>query len=67
MLLGPNIKAIRNLAANTKLPVYACGGISDLDDVRRLCDFSLAGLVIGRAIYEGSIDVGAAVAAARGA
>ena len=65
MLLGPNIKAIRNLAANAELPVFACGGISDIDDVRRLHDFDLAGVVIGRAIYERSIDLAEAVALSR--
>lgn len=52
------------------LPVIASGGVTTLDDVRRLAEISrrqplLIGAIIGRAIYEGTIRVSEAVAAAR--
>jgi phosphoribosylformimino-5-aminoimidazole carboxamide ribotide isomerase len=57
LLLGPNLEAIRLLAANSRVPVVASGGVTDLDDVRRLAELNLAGIVIGRAIYEQTLDL----------
>jgi len=65
MLLGPNVEAIRALAAVSAVPVVAAGGVTDLDDVRRLAELKLAGVVIGRAIYERAIDLRDALAVAR--
>jgi len=67
LLLGPNIRAIQALAAASRVAVTAAGGVSDLDDVRRLAQLELNGIVIGRAIYEGAIVLKDALAAARGA
>lgn len=66
MLLGPNVEAIRGLAAISPIPVVAAGGVTDLDDVRRLSQLNLGGVVIGRAIYERTIDLKAAIAVATG-
>jgi phosphoribosylformimino-5-aminoimidazole carboxamide ribotide isomerase len=57
LLLGPNIEAIKLLAARSTVPVIASGGVTDLDDVRRLVALSIAGIVIGRALYERAIDL----------
>lgn len=65
-LLGPNLDAIRDLASFSRLPIIASGGVTDIDDIRRLSQLKLAGVVIGRAIYEGAIDLKAAIAASRG-
>lgn len=65
MLLGPNLDAIRNLASMSSVPVIACGGVSELDDVRHLARLNLAGVVIGRAIYEEAITVAEAIEAAK--
>jgi phosphoribosylformimino-5-aminoimidazole carboxamide ribotide isomerase len=65
MLLGPNIEAMQRMHAASKIPVFAAGGVSDLEDVRRLAAIGLAGVVIGRAIYEGAIDLKAAFEAAQ--
>lgn len=61
MLLGPNIDAIKVLADFSKVPIIASGGVTDLDDVRRLSALPLLGIIIGRAIYEGQIDLSEAV------
>jgi phosphoribosylformimino-5-aminoimidazole carboxamide ribotide isomerase len=66
LLLGPNLRAIAALAAAAPVPVIASGGVSDLEDVRRLAQMNLAGIVIGRAIYEHAIDLREALAATRG-
>ena len=47
------------------VPVIASGGVTTLDDVGRLARRGLAGCIIGRALYEGRIDLAAAVALAK--
>lgn len=64
MLLGPNIDAIRDLCDVSGVPVIAAGGVTELEDVRRLSQLDLAGVVIGRAIYEETISLPDAIAAA---
>jgi phosphoribosylformimino-5-aminoimidazole carboxamide ribotide isomerase len=65
MLLGPNVEAIKILADFSRIPVIASGGVTDIEDVRRLAALPLLGIVIGRAIYEGQLDVSEAVRLAR--
>jgi phosphoribosylformimino-5-aminoimidazole carboxamide ribotide isomerase len=64
MLEGPNVEATAELAAAVAVPVIASGGVTTLDDVARLARRRLAGCIIGRALYEGRIDLAAAVALA---
>lgn len=54
---GTNIEAARDLAANTQLEVIASGGARSLDDVQRAKAAGLSGIILGRALYEGSIDL----------
>jgi phosphoribosylformimino-5-aminoimidazole carboxamide ribotide isomerase len=61
MLLGPNVEAIKILADFSKIPVIASGGVTDIEDVRRLSALPLLGIIIGRAIYEGQLELGEAV------
>jgi phosphoribosylformimino-5-aminoimidazole carboxamide ribotide isomerase len=65
MLEGPNVEATAEMAAAVPVPVIASGGVTTLDDVIRLARRKLAGCIIGRALYEGRIDLAAAIAAAR--
>lgn len=67
MLSGVNIEATVALAQGLKIPVIASGGITNLDDVHRLCAVEsegIIGAITGRAIYEGSLDFSAAQALA---
>jgi phosphoribosylformimino-5-aminoimidazole carboxamide ribotide isomerase len=64
MLSGPNVPALAELAAAVPLPVIASGGVTTLDDIRRLLGCNLAGCIIGRALYEGQLDLAAALALA---
>ena len=59
MLTGPNVEATAALAAGIGVPVIASGGITDIEDVRALCEAASAGItgaITGRAIYEGTLD-----------
>lgn len=65
MMQGPNLDALAEMAAAVRLPVLASGGVTTLDDIRQLARRRLAGCIIGRALYEGRIDLAAAITAAR--
>ena len=59
MLSGVNIEATVKLAEAVSVPVIASGGLTNLDDIRALCEVESSGVegaVTGRAIYEGAID-----------
>jgi len=62
MLTGPNVEATARLAAETGLAVIASGGMSSIDDLRRLAKYpGIEGAIIGRALYTGAIDLSEAV------
>lgn len=59
MLSGPNVEATAALAEAITIPVIASGGITNIGDVRALCEAAARGIVgaiTGRAIYEGTLD-----------
>ncbi len=59
MLNGPNVDATKALAVTVSIPIIASGGITNIDDIRELCEASPAGIsgaITGRAIYEGTLD-----------
>lgn len=63
MLTGVNIDATVKLAQALMIPVIASGGITDLQDVHKLCEVEgegIIGAITGRAIYEGTLDFAAA-------
>ncbi len=64
MMSGPNFEATAALAAATRFPVIASGGVTTVEDVVRLRGAGVAGAIIGRALYEGTITVEAALTAA---
>jgi len=58
MKKGPNIAATREFAQNVDIPVIAAGGIAsiqDVEDVLELEGVGVSGMIIGRALYDGSI------------
>ena len=68
VLEGPNIEAMRQMLENTELRVIASGGISSIRDVHALAEINnprLDGLIIGKALYEGRIQIEEAMANAR--
>ncbi len=61
-LAGPDVAGLSDLVASTGAPVIASGGVSSLDDVRALGAIpGLIGVIAGKAIYEGCLDVAEAV------
>lgn len=63
MMTGVNIEATVKLANAITIPVIASGGITNIDDIRKVCEVGEAGIVgaiTGRAIYEGTLDFAAA-------
>ena len=63
MLEGPNVEALAEMAAAVPLPVIASGGVTTLDDIRRLAGLGLAGCIVGRALYEGRLNLEEAIEA----
>jgi phosphoribosylformimino-5-aminoimidazole carboxamide ribotide isomerase len=61
MMEGPNVDALAELAEAVPLPVIASGGVTTLDDIRRLARLKLAGCIVGRALYEGRLDLREAI------
>jgi phosphoribosylformimino-5-aminoimidazole carboxamide ribotide isomerase len=57
MMAGPSWDGLAAMVAATSLPVIASGGVTTADDVKRLRTMNLAGCIIGRALYEKTIDL----------
>lgn len=69
MRTGCNVEATGALARTTNIPVIASGGISEMDDVLKIMPLSadgVMGLITGRALYDGSLDLAAAIKACQG-
>ena len=56
-MAGTNLPLYRELAAKYRVNLTASGGVSTLEDVRRLRDMGLYGAIIGKAYYTGAIDL----------
>ncbi|MGI6264260.1 MAG: 1-(5-phosphoribosyl)-5-[(5-phosphoribosylamino)methylideneamino]imidazole-4-carboxamide isomerase [Acutalibacteraceae bacterium] len=62
---GTNHPLYRRLAAERGLQIIASGGVSSLDDVRRLSALGLHGAIIGKAYYTGAVDLKEAIEVAK--
>lgn len=59
MMSGVNVEATVKLAQSVRIPVIASGGITNMDDIKKLsavADEGIMGAITGRAIYEGTLD-----------
>lgn len=64
MMSGPNVEATAALVKAGPFPVIASGGVTTVEDIRRLKEAGAAGAIIGRALYEGKLTLKAALEAA---
>ena len=66
MLTGPNIEGISEMARSSRIPVIASGGVSSIDDIKRLKEIrpEIKGVIVGKALYSGSLDLREAIAIA---
>jgi len=63
-LTGPNMERLKEILGTVNISVIASGGISSLEDIRKLKEINsenLAGVIIGKALYEGRIDLKEAI------
>jgi phosphoribosylformimino-5-aminoimidazole carboxamide ribotide isomerase len=64
MLAGPNLEQTAALAEAVEIPVIASGGVGserDVEQVRSLAERGVAGLIVGRALYTGAVDLARAL------
>jgi phosphoribosylformimino-5-aminoimidazole carboxamide ribotide isomerase len=65
MMSGPNLDRTAQLIQAVPVPVIASGGVTTLNDVKNVKSIGAAGAIIGRSLYEGTIDLKEALAAAK--
>ncbi len=68
MLAGPNLEGLRRILRSVHVPVIASGGVASLEDVRALAgmgEANLEGVIIGKALYAGTVDLAEAIAVAK--
>ena len=66
MMTGPNLRAIERMVAAVSIPVIASGGVSSLQDVKKLLEVpGLWGAITGKAIYSGALDLREAIAVSK--
>lgn len=65
MMQGPNLNAFAELIQHVNVPIIASGGVTTLDDVKALSELNVAGCIIGRALYEGTIPLAEALSLTR--
>jgi phosphoribosylformimino-5-aminoimidazole carboxamide ribotide isomerase len=58
---GPDVGLMRELAAVSRLPLQASGGVGTLDDLRHLAAAGVSGAIVGMALYTGALDTSAII------
>jgi phosphoribosylformimino-5-aminoimidazole carboxamide ribotide isomerase len=66
MLQGPNIEHTRRLAEAGDVPVIASGGVGNIEHIRAVTTIPAWGVIVGRSLYEGTLDLRDAIRVARG-
>ena len=64
MLTGVNLQATADLITATDVSVVASGGVASVDDVRECLKIGCGGVILGKSLYEGKVDLADALAAA---
>jgi phosphoribosylformimino-5-aminoimidazole carboxamide ribotide isomerase len=63
MMAGPNLERTKELAEAVDIPVIASGGVKDINDVERLAELEVEAAVVGRSLYEGTLNLADAIKA----
>ena len=58
MMQGPNFEGLAEMAAATDIPLVASGGVTTLEDVRRLTEMGMPACIVGRSLYDGVMELG---------
>ena len=69
MQTGPNIAETQRIAEAVSIPVIASGGVSTIDDIKNVLPLEatgVAGIIVGKALYSGSLDIKKAIALTKG-
>jgi phosphoribosylformimino-5-aminoimidazole carboxamide ribotide isomerase len=61
MLTGPNFEQTKQLAEATDIPVIASGGVGSIEHIRTLTTMPVWGVIVGRSLYEGKVDLAEAI------
>ena len=66
LLSGTNLELYKELSEKFSVDIVASGGVTTLDDVKKLADMGMYGAILGKALYTGNIDLKAAVELTKG-
>lgn len=61
MLTGPNLKAMEEMSKAVAVDVIASGGVRNIEDIRNLKEIGVSGVIVGKALYTGDIDLKEAI------
>ena len=67
-LNGPNLSAMKEIANSTQIPIIASGGVANISDIINLMTLApdgICGVIIGRALYDGNVDLKEAIKAVK--
>jgi len=64
MMSGPNLERTKALAEAVDVPVVASGGVKDISDIEKVAQLGVEAVIVGRSLYEGTLDLADAIKAA---
>jgi len=64
MMTGPNLERTKALVEAVELPVIASGGVREIADIKKLAELGAEAAIIGRSLYEGTLNLSDAISAA---
>ncbi|MFH1024260.1 MAG: 1-(5-phosphoribosyl)-5-[(5-phosphoribosylamino)methylideneamino]imidazole-4-carboxamide isomerase [Planctomycetota bacterium] len=65
MLMGPDVNGLRELIQFTDIPIIASGGVTSVADIRALTPLGLTGVIVGKALYTGTMTLPEAIQASQ--
>jgi len=65
MMVGPNFERTKTLVQTVDVPIIAAGGVRELSDVKKLAEIGVEAVIIGRSLYEVTLNLADAIAAVK--